>query len=172
MEFTNQEYSEMIDRSDTYFEERIQDASKRAYEYGVLVVKNAFLVSGGGLFLTPAIIQLAKEPDLEKAALAGGLFAGAVLLALFSNYFIHINWMLHEKVWRYYRSKDQIEIRKLAEREFKGDVEDQKKLEIEILNNSKWINRTFYLPHICAFSFIAFFISACFALYQALGIGV
>ncbi|MCF6315743.1 MAG: hypothetical protein L3J30_05535 [Marinosulfonomonas sp.] len=172
MEFTSQEYREMSDRSDSYFEERIQDASKRAYEYGVLVVKNAFLVSGGGLFITPAIVQLAKEPDLEKAALAGGLFAGAVLFALFANYFIHINWMLHEQVWRHYRTKDQIDIRKLAKRAFNDDPEDQKTLEVKISKNIKWINRTFYIPHIFAFSFVVVFIFACFSLYQALGIGI
>jgi cell division protein FtsB len=170
MEISNQDYKEMNDNSNSYYRERINHASNRAYEYGVLVVKNAFLVSGGGIFLTPALIQLVDSPNLILAAYAGALFAGALLLALIANYMIHISWLLHESVWDNCWLQNQIQLRKIARRELEGDIKENEELKETIVRQIKWIKRTFYLVHFSSLLFVLLFIAACAQLYRAIGI--
>ncbi len=166
----DQKYKRLSEESDAYFEARISQVSTRAYEYGVLVVKNAFLVSGGGLFLTPAIVQITDSPDVKLAAYAGMLFATSVIIALIGNYVIHINWMLHEHMWMNHHHRDQILIRRITENQLETDEADLANLDKKIKKTNKWISRTFVFPHILTFLFLAAFIAGCVQLYRGLGI--
>jgi hypothetical protein len=146
------------------------NASTRAYEYGLLVVKNAFLVSGGGLFFIPAMVGLSADIEVDLAFSAGLWFALAVFLALLANYIIHINWSLNEQAWGQIYEIELIDIRQAFNRSFQGDAEDKKRAVLENKATGKWIQRTFWLPHIIAFIFLLCLGVAALNLYWAFNI--
>ncbi|WP_108815835.1 hypothetical protein [Loktanella sp. Alg231-35] len=145
-------------------------ASTRAYEYGLLVAKNAFLVAGGGLFFIPAMVGLSADVEIAAAYDAGLFFAGAVLLALVGNYLIHINWMLHELAWDQIYEIERINIRSSHKREFLDDPSDLLKLKASNTRVNKWMGWTFWLPHLIVLLFLICLIAGATNLYSAFNI--
>lgn len=145
-------------------------ASSRAYEYGLLVVKNSFMVAGGGLFFIPAMVGLSADVNLTFAFASGFWFALGVLLALIGNYVIHINWMLHEKVWSQIYQIERIQIRDAFDRGFLDDADDMAKLEASSKRAGFWIDVTFWLPHALVAIYLFALIMAALNLYWAFGI--
>ena len=162
-------FKELMEQSDSYFDKRIESVSRRAYEYGILAIKNCLFVSGGGLLATPAIVKLSSSPDLKLATLAGLAFGIAVIVTIFVNYLAHINWTLHEQVWEKHKELDSANIRKLTNSTFEKDAQLIARLPIEIKRINKRINCTFYLPHFCALVLFVCFVSGTLLLYFAVG---
>ncbi|WP_162894044.1 hypothetical protein [Phaeobacter sp. LSS9] len=146
------------------------DASQRAYEYGNLVVKNAFWVAGGGVFFIPTMVGLSKTVDLEFAFYSGLLFGAAVLLALLANYIIHINWSLHESAWEKFYDIERIDIRLAFRVSHQRDAKDRETAEKAHANTNRWINRTFWAPHVLAFLYLVVLFGGVFFLYKSFGI--
>lgn len=142
----------------------------RGYEYGVLAIKNCFLVAGGGLFFVPTMVGLSENVDLGYAIYAGVAFANAVLFSLLINYVAHWNWMLHEQVWILRFDLERIQVRLSYGRAYSADPKDSVKLEADVLNTNNWINRTFLLPHIFAVIVVVSLGFGAMYLYSAFGI--
>jgi len=146
------------------------NASTRAYEYGLLVVKNAFLVAGGGLFFIPAMVGLSAELQLSYAFYAGMWFAAAVLLALLANYIIHLNWLFIEAAWEHVYEIEKIDVRSAYGRAFRNDVAERARLHDENVKTGKRIAKTFWAPHIIAALFLICIVVAAVNLYWAFNI--
>ncbi len=145
-------------------------ASGRAYDYGILVVKNAFLVSGGGLFFVPTMVGLSASVDLSNAFVAGVLFGAGVLLALLGNYVIHINWTLHEVAWDSIYEIERIQIRQAYQRPYPSDEADLVSANATHARVGWWINVTFWIPHVLAVAFLGCLIVAAYFLYLSFGV--
>jgi hypothetical protein len=93
-------------RNDDFHGEYLRSYSARAYEYGVLSVKQLTLISGGGLLAIPAIAAMA--PDLSRAVAAniGLCFVCALLLSMICTYLIHLNWSKQYDLRELYQAKD------------------------------------------------------------------
>lgn len=161
------DFSKSLAQSKWRYETQGLRASDRAYEYGVLVVKNAMLVSGGGLFFIPTMVGLSAAISLDWAFLSGMLFGLCVLLTLVANYFIHWNWMLLERSWDDIYGIEQIEIRASFGREFTTDKDELAKLKKSLTEREKWISGLFYGPHVIAVLFVIMFGIAAYCLYEA-----
>ena len=74
--------------------EYLRTYAQRAYEYGVLAVKNFMLISGGALVVLPALAKMVPDFDQSVAVMAGACFAGSLLTSLVCTYVIHLNWLL------------------------------------------------------------------------------
>lgn len=145
-------------------------ASDRAYEYGILVVKNAFLVSGGGLFFVPTMVGLSAKVEISHAFISGMFFAMSVLLALIANYLIHLNWMMVESSWNSIYEIEKIHIRKAYERSYKSDAEKLEELEKTLAITNRRTNYLFWMPHISVAVFVVLLLVACYYLYLAFGV--
>ncbi|MDN5788140.1 hypothetical protein [Pseudorhodobacter sp.] len=145
-------------------------AGQHAYDYGVLVVKNAFLVSGGGLFFVPTMVAMSPQINLGYAFVAGTLFGAGVILALLANYFIHINWLLNEAVWDDIYNIEKIDIRAAYNVGFSNDGGEREKSVLSHKKKCRWINLTFWVPHALAIIFVVVLVCASFNLYEAFGL--
>lgn len=163
----NEAYKASLETSKWRFETQGLRASDRAYEYGVLVVKNAMLVSGGGLFFIPTMVGLSAEISIHWAFTSGMLFGACVLLTLVANYLIHWNWLLLEQSWEQIFEIEKISARKVFERPYPSDEEELSRLEYKLKKTGRNITRLFYGPHILAAVFVLLFGYAAFCLYQA-----
>lgn len=145
-------------------------AGERAYEYGILVVKNAFLISGGGLFFIPTMVGLSAKVDLSYALISGICFAASILMAMLGNYIIHINWSLHADVWDDIYEIERVDIRKAYQCSYATDESDRALAKDRMDGKNKWINRTFWLPHFLALLFLVSLFIACYNLFSAFGV--
>lgn len=164
------DYKDALEEAKWNYSTHGLSAANRAYDYGILVVKNAFLVSGGGLFFIPAMVGMSAEVDLSRAFIAGLFFGMGVLLALITNYVIHINWSLNEAAWDEVYSIERIQIRIAYERELSTDKEDLAHAKTSHERLNWWISFTFWIPHILAILFIIFLIAAAYYLYLSFGV--
>lgn len=142
-------------------------ASDRSYEYGVLVVKNALVVSGGGLFFLPAMVGLAAEINIEYAVHSGLFFGICVLLTLVANYLIHLNWMMLEQSLEHIYEIERILIRKSHSVAYATDENSLLKAQNSLDRTSWWVPVLFYIPHLLAALFVISFAAAAFNLYNA-----
>ena len=149
------------------FENNGLKASDRAYEYGVLVVKNALLISGGGLFFIPAMAGLNKSMEVANALLSGALFGSCVILVLFANYLIHWNWMLVEEAWVKIYEIEKVDIRKAYGVGWSGDAVFKEKTQLELDKTNRKVTALFYAPHFLAIAFVILFSAASYHLYTA-----
>jgi hypothetical protein len=167
---TDDHFKAALDEAKWRYSTHGLSASSRAYEYGILVVKNAFLVSGGGLFFIPAMVGLSASVDLSKAFIAGVLFGLGVLLALLGNYVIHINWTLHGAIWEKFFEIERIQIRKAYKVAFSTDEADLVSAKASHARLGWWITITFWIPHVLAAAYVASLIAAAYFLYLSFGV--
>jgi hypothetical protein len=165
----NDAYKASLATSKWRFETQGLKASDRSYEYGLLVVKNAMLVSGGGLFFIPTIVGLSSELDIEWswAFSSGMLFGACVLMTLIASYMIHVNWLLNGAAWEDIYEIEKIGIRKAFGTAFEHDESELVRLKSQKAKRDIWINRFFYSPHLIAFLFVLLFGAAAWCLYEA-----
>ncbi|MGJ8625473.1 MAG: hypothetical protein ACSHXB_00825 [Sulfitobacter sp.] len=149
------------------FETQGLRSSDRAYEYGVLVVKNAMLVSGGGLFFIPTMASLSKNISLEWAFASGMLFGACVLLTLIANYLIHLNWLFLEGSWEEIYEIEKIQARLAYSRPFQSDEQNLILRKEKLATANRRITLSFYGPHLIALVFVIAFGFAAFCLYEA-----
>lgn len=159
-------YSKLHEENLRYYEAKAEDTQKKAFEYGLLVVKTGVLIAGGGLLALPTIISISSDLEIDSsfAAKTGGAFALALICSLLAAYFTHLNWNLHTSAWEkaLFDKQKQLRLRYLGELE-----------EIPIdptSHNYKSITVTFYLPHICALFYL---VSLCFgflSLFKTFGV--
>ncbi|WP_224823376.1 hypothetical protein [Cognatishimia sp. MH4019] len=147
-----------------------KNTSERAYEYGTLVIKNAFLVSGGGLFFIPAMLGMSSELNVEYAFLSGIFFFGSVVLALVSNFLIYINFSLLERSGEAVFDLEKIYLRRNLSREFETDKADEAELIRKYNSSDAWIFLSYWLPIIFAFLFLASLFFGAYFLYLAFGL--
>lgn len=163
-------FSAAMEVSKWRFEVNGLKASERAYEYGLLVVKNALLVSGGGLFFVPTMTTLSEKVEINYAIYSGVCFAACVLITLLANYFIHINWLLHEQAWEKIFEIEKRSIRLAFECNLQNDAVDQPIDERKLKRTGCWINLTFWIPHILSVLFLIGMSFGAYYLYLAFGI--
>lgn len=113
-------YRKELKEAENFFEKRISDTQAKAYDYGILVVRNSVLISGGGLLAIPAIVGLSENIKINvgEIIIAGFSFAGGVFLSLVASYLIHSNWNLHAQAWK----KHWDDRRELLEKVYLADV--------------------------------------------------
>ena len=145
---------------------------KRSYGYGILSVKSASWMAGGGLFITPAIVQLTSNPDLGKAGSGGLLFAGALFGVLLVSFLTHINWAMHEGAWRHDHVVAQTRLRMETDWACPNDTDELEAAQRKFKRDKIWANISFYVSYIFVLLFFFLFMFACLTLYQALGIGI
>ncbi|GAB4383566.1 hypothetical protein [Albidovulum sp.] len=170
MSDTDTRFNEALEEAKWRYSTHGLSASSRAYDYGILVVKNAFLVSGGGLFFIPAMVGLSADVDLSRALFAGVFFGLGVLLALLGNYAIHINWTLHDAAWDRIHEIERIQIRQAYKRAFPTDDADLAAAKASHAKVSWWITFTFWIPHVLAIAFVISLIAAAYFLYLSFGV--
>jgi hypothetical protein len=170
MEDDEKNYSTDMENAKWRFTTHGLSAAEKSYQYGILVLKNAFLVAGGGLFFIPTMAGLSAELDLEYAFIAGIFFGIAVLIALIANYAIHLNWMKLERLWEVIYEMEKIDIRAAYQRPFRNDTDDRAELEQEQSTGSKWVTYTFWIPHISIVLYLGSIIFGAANLYWAFGI--
>jgi len=142
----------------------------RAYEYGTLVVKNAFLVAGGGLLFIPTMVGLSASVNLRDAVVAGLCFGVAVLLSLLANYIIHLNWLLHEGAWDKTYKIERLYIREAFGLSFENDRNSLREAQKSLSRYGRGIAVTFWIPHIPALLYIIFLCVAVHFLYLSFGV--
>ena len=149
--------------------EWINVTSQRAYDYGVLAIKNVLFVSGGALLAIPAIAGLSNKLDPTMAAGAGLLFAVAVGLSVLSIYVIHINWMshFHLSLWNRQKQTKQAWDAYLPEYGWAGECDAV--LQRKEKFHTRLINVTFFMPHVLGLAAFVFFALGCLKLYQSVG---
>jgi hypothetical protein len=160
-----QSYKNAYDDAARLFLAQISDRETKAFEYGVIVVRNAVLVSGGGLLAIPTIIGLSNDLPVDRqiASLAGLYFAMALFLCIATAYIIHINWTLHVAAWERDWADRQILLKKVY-----LDKTPIEKLPTEPAKHySRAIKFTFCLPHICALAYLVLIARGFFLLYKA-----
>jgi hypothetical protein len=161
------QYLKDLESSQRYYEREINDRESKAFEYGLLVVKNGTLIAGGALLSIPTIVALAPDfdVDIETARLAGMLLGASLLVTILGAYVIHINWMLHAVAYEEYRDRDFKFLHRLH-------IEDDTEVQPDRSPVSvvKWIWVTFWIPHLCAISYVVLLSSGLWHLYQAFGV--
>jgi len=163
-----EKYLSEFEKAQKYFESQISDREDKAFEYGTIVVRNAVLVSGGGLLAVPTIVSLASDVDVDvaNASLAGVMFACALLVALFGAYVIHINWTLHSAAWHKHWEDRQNLLKNIY---LDSVMKDE--LIVDVSKHfKKRISLTFYIPHILAIVFLVLIILGFYCLYSSLGV--
>ena len=161
-------YNEIARRNEEH-QEYINTYSARAYEYGVMALKNFTLVSGGGLLAIPAISAMAPDLAAKTAALSGFYFATSLVCCLLATYATHWNWMLNYHYREVIRQKDYNFTRDaflptLREEDW------QDPLDIKIAKLFRKIKITFYMPHLLGLVGFVAFARACWVLYFGLKI--
>jgi len=149
--------------------EEITTASQRAYDYGVLAVKNVLLVSSGALLAIPAISGLSDRLEPAMAASAGLNFAIAIGLSVLCIYIIHVNWMsnFHLALWSKQKMIKQVWENYLPDSIWENESES-------LLNRKEKFHQrliliTFFLPHLFGLGAFVFFAFGCLKLYQSVG---
>ena len=155
--------------AERYFRGEISEKSKRAFEYGQTALRNAVLISGGGLISIPTLVGLVPELsiNLDYASLAGAAFALSLICALMIAYCAHINWTLHEMAWERYWSDRQdwlVAVFLEEQEQFDG------KYDKVYYQTSIWL--TFWIPHILAVICFIALSMAFFLLYRALDVPI
>lgn len=163
----NNEFSVAMEQSKWRFESQGLRASDRAYEYGVMVVKNAMLVSGGGLFFIPTMAGLSANISIEWAFYSGMFYGLCVLLTLIANYLIHLNWLFLESSWEEIYEIEKIQLRMAYSRAFSTDEKMLEDRSSSLKKINKRVMILFYAPHVCAGIFVLIFGLASFCLYEA-----
>ncbi|WP_111732693.1 hypothetical protein [Roseovarius amoyensis] len=161
-------FAEEYEKSQAFFQSQIANYENKAFEYGVIVVRNAVLISGGGLLAIPTIVGLASEVpvNMVDAIAAGIAFSFALILSILGAYIVHINWMLHAEAWRKHWGIQAEFLRKW----YLEDVPEED-LQIEqkqYFSGSVWM--TFILPHVMAILFLLSVAYGFCKLYSALGV--
>jgi len=143
-------------------------SGQRGYEYGTLVIKNAFLVAGGGLLFVPTMVGISDKIDLSLAAIAGGLFDFAVMLSLVSNYLIHVNWMRLEEAWEAVYEIEKTQTRQAFGRGFENDAIELEECKKTLKRSGIWVKWTFWTPHILGLIYLFALCLATYFLYRSL----
>ena len=162
-------YGEQFDKAEPYFQHHISGCENKAFEYGIIVVKNAILIAGGGLLAIPAILGLSgvQKIDQADASIAGLSFASALIVAILGAYIVHINWTLHSAAWEKFWEE---------RRQFFRDVYLEGKdwdaaLEVEQASHfKKSINVTFWVPHLFALIYLVLVGYGFYRFYLAFGV--
>ena len=162
-------YRKEYETAQKYYETHIADKENKAFEYGTLVVKNAILVSGGGLLAIPAIAGLSTDlpVDTAEAATAGFSFACALVLAIAGAYVIHINWTLNAAAWEKYWDDRREYLHKFYE---DGTDPEQLGKIPQVVYFKRAILATFWLPHLLAAFYLILLGYGFLRLYSALGV--
>ncbi|WP_417727553.1 hypothetical protein [Roseovarius sp.] len=161
-------YRAEFDKEQAYYDNLVADTQNKAFDYGILVVKNAILVAGGGLLAIPAIVGLSKDVPIDRAqaAVAGIYFVSALLIAIFATYIIHLNWTLHSAAWeKHWENRAEV-LRKLH-------IENVSPKELELGRQEPFKKRiavSFYLPHFMAVIYLILIGLGFLKLYSALGV--
>ena len=164
-----QQYISMHERERNQYFADILDREQKAYDYGVLVVKNATLIAGGGLLSIPAIIGLAGSVsiDPDEAVAAALWFSGALLSTILAAYLIHINWLLHASAHQKWWSDRQDYLAAVyLEPDNKGNRKPFKHQDYHKFG----IGVTFWIPHALAGFYVFAVILGFHNLYQAFGL--
>ncbi len=161
-------YTEEFNVSQSFYLKQISDRESKAFEYGLIVVKNATLTSGGALLSIPAIVALSVDLEINMlaASTAGVLFAVSLILALLGTYIVHINWTLHVEAWEN-MWREKADILKSLHLDRKPLSEDEL---VPKSHYSKSIKLTFWLPHVIAVSYLICLVLGFVNLYKSLGI--
>lgn len=170
MEDNIEEYRRALVELDEGHNKWIETVSNRAFDYGVMAVKNVLFVSGGALLAIPAVVGLTDAFETRLAALAGLSFGVSVALSVLCIYIIHINWLSHYHVafWEKQLAIKRVWEAHLPKQNWTGLSEDDLKRRIK--RNTSMIGWTFVLPHVFGlFAFVSFAYGA-FRLYQSVGL--
>lgn len=140
--------------------------SQRAYEYGVLAVKNFMLISGGALIALPALAKMVPDYDQSVTVLAGACFAGSLLISLVCSYVIHLNWALLYDSQELASERDMASITKafLPSRHDLSTSPDQFVGRIEKKHRKVWLS--WIIPHILGVAGFAVFLLGCWFFYS------
>lgn len=163
------EYRQAYDRQRDEFGRYIESNQSRAFEYGVIVIKNAVLISGGGLLATPTILTVADSVrvDSEAAIVASLFFTASLLLSIIGCYLVHLNWTLHTSYWTELWNKraDMIHDHFFGESGFEAIAsrKDPERLQ-------RWIGTTFWASHALALVYLILIGLGFYFLYSALGV--
>ncbi|MCZ7675955.1 MAG: hypothetical protein M5U35_08925 [Roseovarius sp.] len=163
-------YRTEYEKAQAYFQAQITNYENKAFEYGTIVVRNAVLISGGGLLAIPTIVGLGSEVAINTSdAVAASLaFAFALLLSIVGAYVIHINWTFNVDAWRKHWEDRHEFLRKAyledaSEEELRVDQKEHYKRAIRV---------TFWLPHCIAILYLLTVGYGFSNLYSAFGVSM
>ena len=162
-------YVEQFEESRLRFRADITNAEQKAFDYGVLVVKNSILISGAGLLSIPAIVGLSTDlnVDLSNAIYAAACFSAALLLSIVGAYVIHLNWMFHAAAHQKWWEERQ---RFLLNDHFPKDGSQHANSAVHSNPYKRRIYVTFWLPHLLVILFLGSLLGAFFFLYASFGV--
>ena len=147
-------------RGDAIFDNQIEIAGQRAFDYGKLCINYAFLANGGALIALPATAGIS---GVQLDALTSGsfFFVGGLALVILAAYFTHLNYLYHfdhathESLQYEKRNREAHDLSsdKIAEK-----VSD---IKAKLALYERLITVTFWLPHISGIgSYILFCLGA------------
>jgi hypothetical protein len=157
-------------RNDDFHGEYLRSYSARAYEYGVLSVKQLTLISGGGLLAIPATAAMAPELSRSVAANIGLCFVGALLFSMICTYLIHLNWSKHYDLRELYREKDNNRLISSYLPSLKEKGEDEDEFKANIAKGERFAWWTWILPHALGIIGFILFLLGCWFLYDGLNL--
>ena len=150
--------------------EELRTYSARAYEYGVLSVKNFMLISGGALVALPALAQVTDSSEPRSTIIAGFLFAFSLIMSLICTYVIHLNWVFHQKYKELIVQRDNQLIMKHYLPDHTFDEVPGEALNKLLKAKISQIWWTWIIPHILGAVGLAAFLSGCWFFYSGLGL--
>ena len=153
-----------------YYRVSIDGYRSSAFEYGILIVKNLFILNGGALVALPALASLDNFESFGSFYLCAALYVAGILLVMAASFVIHLNWAALEA--SEVESRDR-SLRRMSLDYLGPEYQDEDVVKAETvagIPKKKTINLYYYLGYIFGLSSFAAFVSSTYLLlgYQLL----